>query len=503
MPFYWTAAWLALLASGAAALSISDGFDSVDESEGSWPWSKSRRERREERQRAADEKAAKIQARRRNPPVQRNGAAGGDPHVFRQALKNFDDVQYNTDIMMNDQPITGIIDTGSYELVVFPEQCTTCGKAAKYNPHRSSKHKANTDVVVQSYGSGQLLTKNAKDQVQLGPFLIPEQDFWEVTYAVMPILNTAAFEAIIGVGPPDAAVNQSQMPTMLENMGMTKFSVCLGREPKSHGYFVWNDTALERHPASFVRVPVQGTQSWTVRLSQAQLLYNRVPIDVGCTTADCAGLVDSGTSLLMLPTTTVDRLMEAVNSLNPNCSNINDLPHLAFKLDGQLFTLPPDSYIAEVVDDSVNATNQLSAKAKANLMGFARIRTWQRPGYVCRLMVMEGNMRSQHGKGQAWILGMPFFRKYYTHFSLNEPGNQRALYMARANEDCTPQVDDAKLKLAHGRDQAIRRKIDPSKVLAPPRNWLVEDADKATIKLRDEDADTSTIKLRGDASGKI
>jgi len=489
MLFNRTAALLALLASGATALSLSDGLDSVDDSEGAWPWFKSRRARREDRRRAEEEKAARIEERRRNPPVQRRGSGDADPHVFRQELKNFDDVQYNTQLMMNDQPITGIIDTGSYELVVFPEQCTTCGKAAKYNPLRSSNHKANNDVVVQAYGSGQLLTKNAKDQVQLGPFLIPEQDFWEVTFAVMPILNTAAFEAIVGVGPPDAAVNQSQMPTMLENMGMTKFSVCLGRAPKSDGYFVWNDTALERHPASFVRVPVQGMQSWTVRLSQAQLLgagANRVPIDVGCTTADCAGLVDSGTSLLMLPTTTVDRLMEAVNSLNPNCSNLDDLPHLAFKLDGQLFTLPPDSYIAEVVDDTANTTkNALSEKAKANLMGFARIRTWQRPGYVCRLMVMEGNMRSQHGKGQAWILGMPFFRKYYTHFSLNEPGNTRALYMAQANDDCTPQVDDAKLKLAHGREPAIRRKIDPSKVLAPPRKWMVEDADKAIMKLRD------------------
>merc|ERR1719188_1787 len=121
-------------------------------------------------------------------------------------------------------------------------------------------------------------------------------------------------------------------------------------------------------------------------------MWNRIPIDIGCTTTDCAGLVDSGTSLLMLPTAAVDQLMEEVNSLHPNCSNINELPHFSFKLDGKTFTLPPDSYIAEVGENDATSTGR-KLSSSTSLMGFARIRTWQRPGHICRLMVMEGNMR--------------------------------------------------------------------------------------------------------------
>merc|ERR1719396_62074 len=170
--------------------------------------------------------------------------------------------------------------------------------------------------------------------------------------------------------------------------------------------------------------------------------------------------MDSGTSLLMLPTNAIDKLLEAVSKLNSNCTNLDELPHFAFQLDGQQFTLPPDSYIAEAIDDEkVNAT------VPESLVGFARIRTWQRPGYVRQLMVMEGNTRSQYG--QTWILGMPFFRQYYSTFDLGDTREDRALYVAPAKRDCTPLTsEDAKdVSLVH--EGAIRRRIDPRKVLAP------------------------------------
>merc|ERR1719282_281216 len=168
------------------------------------------------------------------------------------------------------QTIAGIVDTGSYELMVFSKSCKRCGKAAKYDASQSSTHRLGLLVAAQSYGSGDTQSSQASDLVSVGPFKAKNQTFWEVDRASMPILNTAEFQAIIGVGPPEtpaadaweevqnqfnavdqmsnnsevlppskmqdaedsfnAAVELSSTHTMLENFGVGTFSVCLGVE---------------------------------------------------------------------------------------------------------------------------------------------------------------------------------------------------------------------------------------------------------------------------------
>jgi len=466
------------------------------------------------------------------------------PTSYRQAMDNFGDVQYISHISVGHQQLTGILDTGSFELVVFSKKCSSCGKAAKYDPEESKNYKKGILKTGQSYGSGTCSSSDAWDTVSIGQFSTANQSFWEVTDAHMPILYSAAFQSIIGLGPPETPqsdawtsansvvhnvsmlLEKGELPpstmtsmastktiiatmmlerrTILDNFHSPSFSVCIGKEPGSDGFFIWNDTSHLTMSQSFVRVQVVGKHTWSVKMTNARLAFKsedfiqaeldreseysdrqtwwvrhkplrrvqtskrafnttRNNVMLGCDEG-CSALVDSGTSLLSVPTVIIDKLMIAVQKLHTNCSNIKDLPNLEFELGGKRFSLPPDSYIVEVGSGAV----------PSYLSDFVRIRTLtsESDAYSkthCELAVMETFSSGQFGP--LWILGLPFFRNYYTTFSVGETKSERSLYMAHAGPDCFP-VD--KHTASQQPLQLYRRRVDLAKI------WIPASAAKAS-----------------------
>merc|ERR1719181_2460594 len=41
--------------------------------------------------------------------------------------------------------------------------------------------------------------------------------------------------------------------------------------------------------------------------------------------------------------------------------------------------------------------------------------------------------------GPMWLLGMPFFREYYTSFDLGTQTRERKVFIAKADKDCQPE----------------------------------------------------------------
>jgi len=240
----------------------------------------------------------------------------GSTRGLRLELANYIDLQYYVDLSVGTPPqqITGIIDTGSFDLVVFLSSCSSCGKAGAFNSFRSTTHRLGRLVTQLTYGSGDVEGDQAEDHVALGPSpgAVP-QHFWEVRRASMPLLQHARFQSIVGVGPPEtpaadawdfagqavrevaqavragigrrlpgsarlrqvesalvSAMEISRTRAMLSNFGITAFSICLGRRPSSSGYLVWNDTAAFEQPSLFSRLQVVGKHSWTVRMTEAR-----------------------------------------------------------------------------------------------------------------------------------------------------------------------------------------------------------------------------------------
>jgi len=416
----------------------------------------------------------------------------------RQVLVNYGDVQYVTHFRIGQQTIAGIVDTGSFELVVFSKTCPSCGTAAKYDPKMSTSHLQGKLMTVQSYGSGDTYSAQAFDMLAIGPYPDTNQSFWEVVGARMPILQTSAFEAIIGLGPPEtpgvdawqdaqdalknvssayaegfkptwaqlkqakdgleAALEVSRNPTMVDTFGVGSFSLCLGSAPGADGYLIWNDSSAIDSPDLFRRVPVAGKHTWSVGLSNVRLSMRgessaspRRGEPLACAEGSCVALLDSGTSLLAVPGSVIARLSGEIDQLSTDCSNIEDLPDLVFTLGEHRFSLPPDAYVSEV-----------KGAVPKYLQSFVRITEMKADKRECRLLLMESYAEGQ--QGPFWILGMPFFRKYYTTFHIGESAESRALYVSHASDDCTP-ASTAKASLARG--QPYRRQIDPSKVHVP------------------------------------
>jgi len=426
-------------------------------------------------------------------------------------------VQYLANITVGGQVVTGIIDTGSFELVVFEQHCNGCGLTAKYDHNMSVTYQPGTLKRSLYYGSGDLYAREAFDLVSVGAFGTINQSVWESYEAYMPLLDASQFQSIIGVGPPEmpaweawaatrksiqrletkllrkhnhsralsAAVGDMQFSlevsrrsAMLSTYGIERFSLCLGNRPASNGYLVWNDTSVEKQPESFKHVPVIGRHTWTVNMTDAHLAPRGLlpsdlgtgsmgTIDLSCSTG-CGAIIDSGTSFLMMPSDVVNQLQERLTALDVNCSNVHELPDLVFKLGEHTFSLPPDAYLSKVIRPASQSTPS-----------FMRVRELSFPaGVDCDLTVLETTSTTRWGP--LWILGMPFFRKYYTTFSLGRTKSERALFIAKAGPNCYPASAETALALDSGQE-VFRRHLDLMKAYVSP---LVKKAfDSSEIEL--------------------
>jgi hypothetical protein len=470
----------------------------------------------------------------------------------RQALTNFNDVQYTGFIQVGDQTLSGILDTGSFDLVVFSAVCDSCGTAGRYNPASSKHHRQGNLTSSHGYGSGTVTTQFASDMVSVGPYAPRSQSFWEVLDANMPVLAHSEFQCIIGLGPPETPAVDSElrlkmvldgeskfteqgMPVpsellkaeenlravelamekksmMVETFDTTMFSLCFGKQPNSNGYMIWGDTAPLVKPEYFLRMKVVGNHTWSVTLDEPTFVYDPTVKDkvfdrdntlegkvLGCE-GGCGALLDSGTSLMALPGSVINELVHLTLQPGFNCSNMWELPSIKAKLGGQEIILPPDAYVSEVQESSIlpsylqsfvrmrhlqdlgpardlgsqelgpyRGSEQLGPPRSIEDLGGRRGMNSQRPGGRCDLTVMESRASTAHGP--LWILGLPFFRQYYTTFEITGRSNQnRAIHIAKASDTCHPAPPDESSKFPP-RTQLYKRLIDPAKLWVPPSTY--------------------------------
>jgi len=348
--------------------------------------------------------------------------------TWRETMKNDRDVSYFGSIEVGGQKLDGVYDTGSIELVVLSERCgLLCGSGRRqlYDPKLSLSHESGSYHTVLSYGSGTLMAQNAYNTVSMGPYTSSaEAPFWEVRDALMPLLFFSGFEAIVGLGPvpqniqnlrPHASLaNKKAYAVFLKSLGLlrTKYSVCLGKVPKSPGYMIWEDDAVDKMGSLFTPLDVHHGHYWMTKLSDVRL--GQTPI--ACQHGACGGILDSGTSLIAMPTAVAGLLKLEVQKLGSPCSS-RLLPSLNFKLNGIDYSLPPDAYMGKVTGQS-----------SSDMMEFFHADGTEE----CKVSVMNTDMTSD--LGSTWILGMPFFRTYYTTFAQRPP----KMYTAVASGECTP-----------------------------------------------------------------
>jgi len=391
----------------------------------------------------------------------------------RQVMYNFKDVQYYSYITIGGQAITGLLDTGSFDLVVFDHSCTDCGKAGKYASRQSKSFRAGKLTQSLYYGSGGVEVEEAFDNVEIGPFSSVNLSFWDGVSASMPVLQNARFQSIIGVGPPetsgsdawnvvqhdwkqaeadlkqgpdfldaqtgegilrgvDLAWELSTQPTLIRAEGITRFSICLGQKSGSVGYFIWNETGFLENPSDYSYIKVLGKHTWTVNMTNIHLSGGHGRNLIGCADG-CGAIIDSGTSFLLMPYSAIQNLRKLLLNSDADCHNLRSLPTLTFTLDGKDFSLPPDAYIAKMEGTMMGPAPHVNNQFPSLTADRVQLDIGKGD---CQLAVMGSG--SYTNWGPLWILGMPFFRKYYTSFETGRNRDERGLYIAAASSNCTP-----------------------------------------------------------------
>jgi len=445
----------------------------------------------------------------------------------RQEMENYYNLQYFANISVGNQVFKGILDTGSFELLVIGQQCETCGDVSRgYNYKLSPTYVEGAYTQMHSYGSGDMYTFEGWDDVRLGdlftnelPFLQANNlTFWEVIWANMPLLlPKAQFQAIIGMGPPElpsleahykvritkennefltqligedragkleqklkqdvsqaiqAAKNADAKETLIEALGVDRFSVCLMKRYLEPGFFVWNDYDPKEKLDMFTQVPVCGEHTWSATVDNVILEGDhwQSRASLGCGDG-CGALVDSGTSLLLLPSSIISAMVKVLNQYNADCKEIDRFPDLKFKLGGKDVFLPPTVYLGKIF-------NQAPSPIREDWFpeGGAAYDT------VCKLQLMVGTIDVNTNYGPMIILGMPFFRHYYTTFELGDypeyKSTQRSMYIALADDQCEPAQPD-KAASSFARHSPLLE-LDASKMHRP----LWQDAMKRNKTIR-------------------
>jgi len=367
---------------------------------------------------------------------------------YKQELHNYQNVQYFADFEIGGQKIAGIFDTGSFELLVRSSRCDHCvHPTPPYDHERSDTYQKNGTVAKHVFGSGPCVSMMGYESVTVGGALHTErQAFWEIVDHRIRVLDTARFAAIVGIGPNFAYENKEK--TLLMSYGVDAFSICLQRQSGSVGFLTW-DVPEEREGR--IAVPVIGKHHWVTRLQDVTFRKPLTHLEsVPCgDERGCAAIVDSGTSLLALPHEVINRLVQVISDPNLNCSNMLELPHLVFDMNGKTFSLPPDVYVTEV-----------TYAVPSYLQSFVSFRHLAPElGGNCDLYTLETNVLSHKG---AWIFGLPWFRKYYTSFPVGNNASDLAVYIAGASELCTPMK--SRVQVHDGPGRQWRPSIDPVSV---------------------------------------
>lgn len=437
---------------------------------------------------------------------------------FRQELENEGDAQYTGKVAVGSQTLAAVVDTGSFDLVVFSSQCRLCGDAGKlYNDTLSTSYSPGSISAEQNYGSGTTKSFEAYETVKVGPFTASNQVFWKVLDAQMPILNDATFQAILGVGPPSSALKMaldeaaqaraevlerqkagenvtSYWPIVKHfdevaehakksllfttNIAAHTLSICLRRGERAPGVFTWNDVLPQEMPTAFTQVAVVGDTYWSAELRDVKLgpvpRFNREDTPLGCSKVTCSAVIDTGTSLIVAPNdavTRVNNLLQDWSASGVNCTDLSALPELEFKMDGKLFTLPPESYVGELTGRMNDDMKQL----------LPHVQNENGPSCVALLMTLDAPSQF----GPLWVLGLPFFRKYYTAFRLkHNEVDPKTMAFAPAGPDCYPMSSEASMLRqqqigASPLERRVPMKIHASKLRVP--RWLGRTAHLARL----------------------
>lgn len=345
--------------------------------------------------------------------VSRLAAPQGFPSV---SLTDVEDAEYfgEVDIGSPPQKFKVIYDTGSSNLWVPSKACDNCkNKSSLYDSSSSSTFVKNGKSFALQYGTGSCRGFLSNDKVSIGGAEITGFDFGEVTHEAADVFGAAPFDGILGMGPAKAAIDQVAMPMdQLVKQGKIQhniFSFYLSSGEKAGSTLTLGGTDSSFYTGDFAYFPVAKAASvlpyWLV---SAKAIDVAGASAVSCNfLTGCYMVVDTGTSVIAGPPSTVDQLTSKIGKVEDDCSNVDKLPTVTFSFSSgwtssKSFELGPDFYVLRMKDDEGKEHCQLG-------------------------------IQGVNAGVPIWILGDPFLRKYYTVWDAEQ--NRVGFALAKQSSD--------------------------------------------------------------------
>merc|ERR1719446_1444045 len=338
--------------------------------------------------------------------MQSSVTLGASPNTDHIIIKDYQDAQYYGTVSVGSPPqeVRVVYDTGSSNLWVNNQPVPWWMKLLPhhqlYDHTKSSTYQANGTTFNIAYGSGPVSGFYSTDTVTIGDSKLDKYLFAEVnnTKGLGPMWIAGKLDGILGLGWDDISVDHVTTPLRaLVNSGALEepvFAFYLGSGGAA-GELVLGGVDSAHYTGDFDYTPVidmvPGKKGyWTLNMDDIKMGGKSV---TSCRKA----IVDSGTSLLAVPTSDIKKIAALVGAkpLGPipplnreytfNCNGT--APDFDIVIEGKTYTLTKEDYALQSGGQCVLGMTGLDVPAPA---------------------------------GPLYILGDVFMRKFYVKFDVGQ-----------------------------------------------------------------------------------
>jgi len=185
----------------------------------------------------------------------------------------------------------------------------------------------------------------SNDTVGVGSINVVRQEFGEAIW-MAEFFEEFPIDGILGLGFQDIAMDG--VTPVFDNMIAQKllqknqFSVYLSNiQGDSSSVILFGGTDPKYYTGNFYYSKVLLPSYWLIGMAGIYTSGNQVyecPLDY------CPTVIDTGTSIIIAPPYAIDSLISSIGTVNEDCSNLNQLPTIAFDL-GVKLSLGPEYYV--------------------------------------------------------------------------------------------------------------------------------------------------------------
>ncbi|XP_032949340.1 chymosin-like [Rhinolophus ferrumequinum] len=289
-------------------------------------------------------------------PYAKNRNFSNFGEVAREPLFNYLDCQYFGKIYIGTPPqeFTVVFDTGSSDLWVPSVYCKSdaCQNHHRFNPSKSSTFRNLNEPLSIQYGTGSMEGILGTDTVTISNIVDSHQTVGLSTREPGTVFTYSQFDGILGLAYPSLASEYS-VP-VFDNMmkqhlvAQDLFSVYMSRNDQG-SMLTLGAIDSSYYTGSLHWIPVTVQEYW-------QFTVDSVTVDGVVVACDggCQAILDTGTSMLVGPTSDILNIQKAIGATQDqfgmfdiDCSRLSSMPTVVFEINGRKYPLPASAYTSQ------------------------------------------------------------------------------------------------------------------------------------------------------------